>query len=72
MQNKNLAKNIRILRKKRKWTQDELAQESGVTYTTIIKLEQGIVDNPTLRTLEKLSEVFKTDIDSLIKQNKDK
>lgn len=66
--NKNkLAKNINKLRKERGWTQEQLAENSDVTYTTIIKLEQGVVENPTLRTLEKLAKVFEVSIDNLIK-----
>jgi tellurite methyltransferase len=66
--NKNkLAKNINKFRKERGWTQEQLAENSDVTYTTIIKLEQGVVENPTLRTLEKLAKVFEVSIDNLIK-----
>lgn len=66
--NKNkLAKNINKFRKERGWTQEQLAESSGVTYTTIIKLEQVVVENPTLRTLEKLAKVFEVSIDNLIK-----
>lgn len=66
MKKKNLAKNIKSLRTEKGWTQEELAEKSGVTYTTIIKLEQGVVDNPTLKTLESLAKVFQIDIDKLI------
>lgn len=66
--NKNkLAKNVNKFRKERGWTQEQLAENSSVTYTTIIKLEQGVVENPTLRTLEKLAKVFEVSIDNLIK-----
>lgn len=70
MNSKNLARNIKRLRNKNEWTQEELAEKSGVTYTTIIKIEQGVVDNPTLKTLEKLAKVFDTSIDNLVKQSK--
>lgn len=67
MKKKNLAKNIKTLRIEKGWTQEELAEKSGVTYTTIIKLEQGVVDNPTLKTLESLAKVFEITLDELIK-----
>ncbi len=70
MNSKNLAQNIKKFRSKKGWTQEELADNSGVTYTTIIKLEQGVVDNPTLKTLEKLAKVFDTSIDNLVKKSK--
>ncbi|MCB9789493.1 helix-turn-helix transcriptional regulator [Candidatus Nomurabacteria bacterium] len=65
MKKKNLAKNIKTLRIEKGWTQEELAEKSGVTYTTIIKLEQGVVDNPTLKTLESLAMVFSVTLDDL-------
>lgn len=40
MNKSKLAKNINKFRKERGWTQEQLAENSGVTYTTIIKLEQ--------------------------------
>jgi len=62
-----LTKNMQILRKDKGLTQEELAKESGIAYTTIVKLEQGLLDNPTLKTLQKLADVFKISIDELIK-----
>ena len=70
MNSKNLAQNLKKLRSDKGWTQEKLAENSGVTYTTIIKLEQGVVDNPTLKTLEKLANVFDTGIDNLVKKSK--
>jgi len=58
---------MQILRKDKGLTQEELAKESGIAYTTIVKLEQGLLDNPTLKTLQKLADVFKISIDELIK-----
>ena len=57
---------MQILRKDKGLTQEELAKESGIAYTTIVKLEQGLLDNPTLKTLQKLADVFKISIDELI------
>jgi len=61
-----LTKNMQILRKDKGLTQEELAKESGIAYTTIVKLEQGLLDNPTLKTLQKLAKVFNIKIDELI------
>lgn len=60
-----LAKNIRYLRKKRNWSQEELADRLGKkSYTTIQKWESGVGD-PTFKTLQDLARVFGVDIDSL-------
>ena len=61
-----LATNLQKLRKDKGLTQEELAKESGVAYTTLVKLEQGILVNPTLKILQKLADVFKITIDELI------
>lgn len=60
-----LAKNIRYLRKKRNWSQEDLADKLGKkSYTTIQKWESGVGD-PTFKTLQDLARVFGVDIDSL-------
>lgn len=62
-----LAKNLQNLRKEKGLTQEELAKDSGIAYATLVKLEQGLLVNPTLKTLQKLADVFKITIDELIK-----
>ena len=60
-----LAKNIRYLRRKRNWSQEDLAEKLGKkSYTTIQKWESGVGD-PTFKTLQDLARVFGVDIDSL-------
>ena len=58
--------NIRILRMELKLTQEELARKADIPYPTLMKIEQGKVVNPTLKTLEKLVKVFNISIDSLV------
>lgn len=62
-----LAKNLQNLRKEKGLTQEELAKESGIAYATLVKLEQALLVNPTLKTLQKLADVFEITIDDLIK-----
>ena len=48
-----LYKNIKTLRKKNHWTQEELASRMGYTdRSTIAKIESGIVDLPQSKILE--------------------
>lgn len=49
--------NIQILRKKRKMTQEELANICGVTRQTIISLENGKY-NPSIFLAHKIAGVF--------------
>lgn len=64
-----LSENIKKLRKKYNLSQEQLAQKSGITYSTLIKIESGLNKNPTLETLTKLAAVFKVTIDELIGKN---
>ena len=60
-----LSKNIRYLRKKRNWSQEDLAAKLGKkSFTTIQKWESGVSD-PTFKTLLDLAQVFGVDVDAL-------
>jgi transcriptional regulator with XRE-family HTH domain len=57
----DLADDVLELRMERGWTQAELAERVGTKQANISRLENGLA-NPTLRFLEKLGEVFKTEL----------
>jgi transcriptional regulator with XRE-family HTH domain len=57
----DLADDVFELRMERGWTQVELAERVGTKQANISRLENGLA-NPTLRFLEKLGEVFKTEL----------
>lgn len=64
--NKNLANNIMRLRKKKNISQEKLARLSDVANNTIIKMESGENDNPTLETLRKVARALDVSVDDLI------
>ena len=59
-------KNLKQLRKKKGWSQEKLAREAGISYQTLIKIEQGRIKNPKLETLIKLAKALKVSLDKLI------
>ncbi len=61
-----LAQNIKKHRKKHKLSQEELAKKAGITYSTLIKLETGVNDNPTIKTLRKIADALETNLDKLV------
>ncbi|MBU2043680.1 MAG: helix-turn-helix domain-containing protein [Candidatus Omnitrophica bacterium] len=61
-----LAENIKKLRKKRGLSQDKLAKLADVTHTTLVKLESGANDNPTIKTLAKIAAALNVKVDELI------
>ena len=64
--NKTIGQRIKVLRKKRKLTQEALARKSNIPCTTLVKIENDIVKNPSIETVKKLSEGLEVTIDELI------
>ena len=63
----NITKNLRKLRESKGLSQEKLARLSDVANNTIIKIEAGKNQNPTLETLKKVAKVLEVSIDELIK-----
>ena len=62
-----ITKNLRKLRRVKGFSQERLARLADVANNTIIKIEAGKNQNPTLDTLKKISKVFRVSVDELIK-----
>lgn len=62
-----LAKNIKKYRKKLKLTQEGLAKKVDISYSTLIKLESGVISDPRMETLKKLANALNVSIDDLVK-----
>jgi putative transcriptional regulator len=63
----NISKNIKKLREDNGLSQEKLARLADVANNTIIKIEAGKNQNPTLDTLNKIAKALKISIDDLIK-----
>ena len=61
-----LAKRLKECRKKKGWTQQKLAEKTSLSFNTITKIEQGIGDSPTLKTLIKLADALDVGLDELV------
>jgi len=66
--NNFLRENIRKYRKQKGLSQDRLTKMADITLTTLVKIENGINDNPTLNTLTKLADALDVSIADLIKK----
>ena len=64
--NQNLAKNIKKLRETKGLSQEKLARLADVANNTLIKMESGENQNPTLDTLKKVAKAFGVSVDDLI------
>jgi transcriptional regulator with XRE-family HTH domain len=60
-------RNLKKLRKQKGWSQEKLAREAGISYQTLIKIEQGRIKNPKLETLIKLAKALGISLDRLVK-----
>lgn len=60
-----LAKNLRILRRQRHWSQEVFADEAGLHRTYISDLERG-ARNPTIEVVEKLAKALGVSAGSLL------
>lgn len=62
-----IANNIKKYRQKLAISQDRLSKMADVTYNTIIKIESGGSQNPTIGTLSKIAKALGVNVDDLIK-----
>ncbi len=65
--NQNLANNIKKLREAKGLSQEKLARLADVANNTLIKMESGENENPTLDTLKKVAKALDVSVDDLIK-----
>jgi len=63
----NLSKTVKRLREKMGISQEKLARLADVSNNTIINIEAGKQDNPTIETLKKIAKALNTPIEDLIK-----
>lgn len=62
----NISKNLKKLRESKGLSQEKLARLSDVANNTIVKIEAGKNQNPTLDTLKKIAKALTISIDELI------
>ncbi len=63
----NLANNIKKLREAKGLSQEKLARLADIANNTLIKMESGENQNPTLVTLKKVAKAFGVSVGDLIK-----
>jgi len=62
-----IAKNIKKLRKQKGLSQDRLSKLADVSNNTIIKIESGGIQNPTIKTVQKIAKALGVSLDDLMK-----
>lgn len=62
----NLAKKVKQLREKLGLSQEKLARLADVSNNTVINIEAGKQDNPTIDTLKKVAKALGVSVEELI------
>jgi transcriptional regulator with XRE-family HTH domain len=62
----NISKTLRKIREQKGLTQEKLARLADVSNNTVIKIEAGKNQNPTLETLKRLAKALNISVDDLI------
>jgi transcriptional regulator with XRE-family HTH domain len=64
---KTISENIKRLRNKLGLTQDDLAKKADIKYTTLMKVESGTVNKPSVQTMAKIAKALGVSIENLLK-----
>ena len=62
-----IAKNIKKYRKERGLSQDKLSRLADISHATIIKIESGGIQSPTIGTVQKIAKALNIGLEGLTK-----
>ena len=63
-----VAENIKRYRRERGLSQEDLARAAGVTYSALTKIEAGYVQDPRVKTLQRIAIALEVTVDDLLKE----
>ena len=63
----SIGENIKKRRTKLGLSQEDFAQKSGVKYTTLTKIETGVIKTPSVAIVAKIAKVLGVSIEDLLK-----
>ena len=63
----NISDNLRKLRGKKGYSLEKIARLADLSLNTIVKVENGVNQNPTIETLTKIAKALEIGVDDLIK-----
>jgi len=64
---KTIGENIKKIRAKLGLTQDDLSKKADIKYTTLTKVESGVVNKPSVQTMAKIAKALGVSIEDLLK-----
>src|SRR6188768_2470478 len=66
MDEQSLGRHLQSARVAAGFTQQELCQQAGISYSTLAKIERGAIKSPSVFTIQRLAEVLNTTLDGLM------
>ena len=63
----NISDNLRKLRGKKGYSLEKVARLADLSLNTIVKVENGVNQNPIIETLTKIAKALEVGVDDLIK-----
>lgn len=66
MDEKGLGVRLQTARKQAGYTQQELCQKSGLSYSTLAKIERGAIKSPSIFTIQQIAAALDTTVDVLL------
>lgn len=66
MSNK-ISDNLKRLRSKKGYSLEKVARLADLSLNTIVKIENGVNQNPTIETLTKIAKALEVGVDDLIR-----
>ena len=67
MSSNQIGQKIKKLRAKAKLTQEELAKKADIKYTSLTKIESGVIENPSVQAMAKIAKTLGVSIEELLK-----
>ena len=68
MESNQLGQKIRKLRQKLELSQDDFARKANVPYTTLTKIETGVIKKPSVFVVSKIAKALDVAIEELLKK----
>jgi len=62
-----IAQNLKRIRTKQGLTQDDLAKKANIKYSTLTKIEGGVVTKPSVQTIVKIAKSLGVSVEDLLK-----
>ena len=66
-QENKLGKKIKALRLRLELSQDEFARKADIPYTTLTKVETGVIKKPSVFVMARIAKALEVNIEDLVK-----